>query len=133
MSQPVQSQPVQREFDFPRAAKLNVLENCKTKPAFKALLKALEAMIRDHESWTVTVREICESTGYSPAAIRSIIKQAEAANLITVDRTNQSASTYAIVWETVFSLPNTEPTAPRGRRPGRSPTSGPCPCRRTPP
>lgn len=109
----------QKQFDFPRAAKLRALERvtCAGGAHVKSLLKALDGFARDAETCTETLRRISVSMGVSVSTAKRARVAAEELGLLTVygDPTDGRSNTYKINWQTVFNLPDGLQIRPRSK------------------
>ena len=114
--------PKQREFDFKRASLLSVLERVRAPARVKSLLKAIDAVVREHEVWYATINTLAQSMGYGERNARRVIREAEALGLIKVTRQAGRSHGYTIEWKAIFDLPDGAPEDQerRGRRPGRA-------------
>lgn len=116
----------QKEFDFPRAAKLGAIERVKCPGGVnvKSLIKALDGFARNAVNCTVTKRAIAISMGYditdpdpkvAAKKVASALKAVQRATTTACDHgllnvygcpTDGRSNTYQINWQTLFALPD---------------------------
>ena len=98
----------QKQFDFPRAAKLNALERVRVGTSVKSLLKALDGFIRDKDRDSITLKRISQSMDCSTKTAQRAVRTAERAGLVTVwgDPSDGQANVYRIEWGVIFDLPD---------------------------
>lgn len=106
----------QKQFDWPRAAKLHALERvtCPGGAHVKSLLKALDAFARDKATCTETLKRISVSMGVSISTAKRARAAAVTLGVLTMygSPTDGRSNTYQINWNVVFALPdgiNAEP------------------------
>lgn len=109
----------QKQFDFPRAAKLRALERitCPGGANVKSLLKALDGFARDAATCTETLKRISVSMGVSTSTVKRARSAAQDLGLLTVYGcpTDGRSNTYEINWKEVFNLPDGISPKPRSK------------------
>lgn len=98
----------QKQFDFPRAAKLRTLERAAMSGAVKSVLKALDGFARDAAECIETLRRIGVSMGVSESTARRAIREAQTLGVLQVFGVpaNGRSNLYRIQWAVVFALPD---------------------------
>ena len=98
----------QKQFDFPRAAKLQQLERAAMTGNVKSLLKALDGFARDKTECIATLHSIGVSMGVSASTARRAVRDAQGLGVLEVFGCPEDgrSNLYRIVWTVVFSLPD---------------------------
>ena len=114
------SRETQHNFDWNRARRQNWLDHLDI-PRFdrveaggeirlahttrmKHLLRVIESFARDGGSWTLHLETIAERMGCSVKTVSRIVTDCEVRGLMTVQRDEGRASTYAILWAGVKEI-----------------------------